>query len=122
MIEKTWTTKAGLPASVVMTRMGHRCGYVGVPDTHPLYGIAYSTSTPALHETQEFELAPEDVFEVHGGLTYSNDGTHVPLESGPWYFGYDCDHFGDENLSLEFCIEQCESLAKQLAEYNYAVS
>ena len=116
--EKEWTTEAGLKAQVCATPMGHRCGYVGVPEGHPLYGKHY-----------------DDVdVDVHGGLTFSND------EDGLWLFGYDCAHFDDAKdpelmsdeykkvfrdfprfiegtiRTLEFCVAECESLAKQLEE------
>ena len=115
--EKEWITKAGLKASVIATPMGHRCGYVGVPTEHPLYGKHYD--------------APE--VEVHGGLTYAAG------EDGLWWFGYDCAHWADAKdpelmsdeykkvfirwpdmrgtiRTLDFCVAECESLAKQLME------
>lgn len=126
-LEKTWMTEAGLTAAVVVQDHGSRCGYVGVPKGHAASGKSYN------------EL---DV-DVHGGLTYSDVNTEYPAPSdGLWWFGYDCAHFGDASdpalmtpkykelhdkklftyaldaysvvRSLEFCVEQCESLAKQL--------
>jgi len=38
-VEKQWTTIAGLNAIVIMTNMGHRCGYVGVNKEGKLYGV-----------------------------------------------------------------------------------
>ena len=66
------------------------------------------------------------LLDVHGGLTFSGpsgDGesdypvaTSVPV----WWFGYDCAHYKDRpeigGQSLEYCINQCESLAAQLKE------
>ena len=114
-IEKQWTTAAGYVAEVWATPMGHRCGYVTVPDDHPCAGKDYN------------ELA----VEVHGGLTYGNGAQ----------FGFDCAHWDDvkdpELMSeeyrkiyanwprlgetgtvktLEFCVAECESLAAQLKE------
>ena len=115
--EKEWTTRAGLKAVVIAHDMGHRCGYVGVPEGHPMYGKHY-----------------DDVdVDVHGGLTYSE------LDYGLWLFGYDCAHWDDAKdpelmsaeykkvfmnwmegrgtiRTLEFCVAECESLAKQLEE------
>lgn len=34
-VEKQWITKSGLDAVIVMTSMGHRCGYVGVTKEMP---------------------------------------------------------------------------------------
>jgi hypothetical protein len=117
-IEKEWMTEAGYKAKVIAHPMGHRCGYVTVPETHPHWGKGY-----------------DDVrADVHGGLTYSDKGT----------FGFDCAHLEDirdESImsdeyravftsdlldritwegatlkTLEFCVAECESLAKQLKE------
>lgn len=113
MIEKDWITKSGLRA-VVMThdRMGHRCGYVGIAKDSPLAGKNYDNV---------------DV-DVHGGLTFGKANPKYPVESDLFWFGYDCAHAGDlvpglgysdsedEERTLEYCIDECESLAKQLME------
>lgn len=122
-IEKNWITEAGLRAVVIATDMGHRCGYVAVPVGHKLYGVDYD----------------ETDVDVHGGLTYAGGDGKYPVEANDlWWFGYDCAHLGDardpdlmspkykvlsvlsmrfENdvvRSRDFCIGECESLAKQL--------
>ena len=64
--------------------MGWRCGYVGVPEGHPLYGKKYE------------EI--ENDFEMNGGLTYSNYNESYDKEAGVtkyWYIGFDCAHSGD---------------------------
>lgn len=152
-IEKDWTTQAGLRAVVIMTDMGHRCGYVGLPKEHPLCGVSYSETSTHLRLNRERSTekmssiqilcasgkdldtlnSPEYVFEVHGGLTYSGSGKGTyPVESNLWWFGYDCGHAGDApapgsrmaefrfgmdevHRTLEYCIDECESLALQLA-------
>lgn len=114
-VEADWTTSAGLRAVVIMTNMGHRCGYVGVTSAHPLHGVAYNEKSRALtmnmgrstekmspiqvlcaagREPDELNT-PEYVFEVHGGLTYSGGKGKYPIESDLWWFGYDCGHSGD---------------------------
>lgn len=126
VVEKDWTTEAGLRAVVVIHPAGHRCGYVGLPVGHT-------------HHSKGYDDVPAD---VHGGLTYagSEDDYPVPAD-GLWWLGYDCAHLGDERdpelmqgeykelhermfrgstdgtvRSLEYCVSECESLAKQLAE------
>jgi hypothetical protein len=126
-IEKDWTTKAGLRAVVAIHPMGHRCGYVAVPPEHKLHGEDYDNVE----------------VDVHGGLTYSgSDRSEYPVAAaGMFWFGYDCAHLGDARdpdlmddehrkyanilslrlgddviRSLDFCIDECESLAKQLVE------
>lgn len=151
-IEKDWITDAGLRAVVIMSDLGHRCGYVGVPQNNPLYGIKYNERTQVLtmdmnRSTEKMspiqvllatvksldELrSPEYVFEVHGGLTYSGGSGKYPVESDDWWFGYDCGHASDApapgarmsmfsfndgvHRTLDYCIDECESLAKQIVD------
>lgn len=116
---------AGLRCVVIMTSMGHRCGYVGVPQGHPLYGKSYSTTVGKFTDiknksvekmspfnvlTMAFEELNEDspvridcYFDVHGGITYADGGagSKYPVESDLWWFGYDCAHYGDgKDLSV----------------------
>lgn len=56
--------------------MGFLCGYAGVPQSHPLYGLDYDD--PLL----------EDVY-AHGGLTFSGE------DDGLWWYGFDCGHAWD---------------------------
>jgi hypothetical protein len=114
IVEKDWITQAGLRAVVVLIDAGSpfswRCGYVGVPKTHPWFGKDYEDEGPIN-------------CNVHRGLTYADNTLCVQLyDTDLWWFGYDCAHSGDglfsdgDRKTLKFCIEQCESLAKQLAQ------
>jgi hypothetical protein len=128
-IEADWVTGAGYRAVVVIHPAGHRCGYVAVPEGHKCHGKDY-----------------DDVrADVHGGLTYAGGNGEYPVEaSGLWWLGYDCAHLGDARDSelmqgeykevydkglfremhfegdtvktMEYCVNECESLAKQLSE------
>jgi len=161
-IERDRTTAAGLRAVVLMTSMGFRCGYVGVPAGHFLHGHSYSAPHPLLADLPDDEpvgkrgvialmaaafdqsrtATPEIYFNVHGGITYSNGKPDYPANSdGLWWFGYDCGHAGDcaspeyfvqererwpnspifweptpgdVHRSLEYCVDECESLASQI--------
>lgn len=102
-IKGLWTTEPdrvtfeahGLP--VILRRHeshGHWCGYVGVPEGHPCYGIESEYSDPIPHD-------------VHGGCTYSrkcdeNPETgvcHLKKAGEPerWWLGFDFNHLGDES-------------------------
>lgn len=61
--------------------LGHLCGYVGVPPSHPFHGKRYN----------------EVPVEVHGGLTYAEkSGRSFCCEKGDaWWLGFDCAHLGD---------------------------
>lgn len=141
-IEKDWTTEAGFRAVVIMVRDSHRCGYVGVPASHPLFGADYSQPHPALTPPAESEpigkrsmiavfcaagdgnrlSAPDLAFDVHGSVTYSGKSERYPVPSDLWWFGFDCAHSGDCSQggsdgvlrSLDYCISECESLASQI--------
>lgn len=88
--------------------------------------------------------SPEIVFNVHGSLTYSGGSPDYPASSdGLWWFGYDCGHYGDAKSpehcaerrerypndpmlwdsehdgvyrDLDYCVRECESLARQIKE------
>jgi hypothetical protein len=70
--------ESGLKCRIVRVKWsGHLCGYVGVPEGHPLF-------------QREYNNCPSDI-EVHGGLTFSD---HFK-DDDRWYFGFDCAHLGD---------------------------
>lgn len=87
------------------------------------------------------KTSPEIAYDVHGSLTYAGKLDFPEIDPSLWYFGYDCAHCDDgvspqyvewakENLpenirdfettegfkDLDFCIAQCESLAKQIVD------
>lgn len=76
----------GLTCAVLRhPRLGHLCGYVGVPKGHPAYGLQHSYM--------------EENFCVHGGITFTNNFRkmdEIPgLDPKLWYFGFDAAHAGD---------------------------
>lgn len=81
-------------------RLGHWCGYVGVPREHPAYGKGY-----------------DDVnVDFHGGLTYSRACSgqicHVPAPGMPddvWWLGGDFAHLFDLSPGLRAMLRQCEA-------------
>jgi len=162
-VEKHWQA-FNCECVVIMTEMGHRCGYVGIRENHPLYGVNYHEHSDFLEQWSEQlrkeeigkrgilpvvcwdgeTISPEAWFHVHGSITYcgGNDGYPIELPN-VWWYGYDCGHcddapsipdisnpqvraieqrflddFGWRRVvrTLEYCIEECENLAKQLNE------
>lgn len=118
------------------------CGYVELPENHPLYGIEYSDPVPpsCQHAAEEIMQGPAgkrgaisifcmagrgpmagDLFDVHGSITFSGAREH-----GGFWYGFDCGHSGDYTPALEFTFDdgeyrtleytkaECASLAKQL--------
>jgi hypothetical protein len=116
-----YTTDEGFDAAIVrVSHSGALCGYVGVSDSHPLYGKDYghevkpteeqmsrkvdidnvsviSLFCAALSESDPANGARLDILiDVHGGMTYADKG-RANLGENPkrWYFGFDCAHSGD---------------------------
>jgi hypothetical protein len=136
--KKQWVDAAtGLDCLIVRNaHLGNWCGYVGVPQNHPLFGKDYGAV---------------DV-DVHGGLTFSEkcepdprgEGygichTPEPGRSEVYWFGFDCGHAFDlapameayykkhyiSSLTLDessvyrdmtYVEEECTRLARQLAQ------
>jgi hypothetical protein len=108
----------GLGCAIVRNdHFGHLCGYVRVPEDHPLHGIDAGAPVPDafLHDMQGVmhqpigkrgifdvffaAVKPDDerhpvglLFDVHGSVTFS--GEHRDLSAG-WWYGFDCGHAGD---------------------------
>lgn len=154
IVNKDWTTEAGLRAVVIeitqplmFGQSTWHCGYVAVEEGSPLFGKDYQDRMPQLKKLFE-ELkqkeSEESIFEsygaidllcmafddeedpqlgyclqVHGGVTYAITSNEYPVavEKELHWIGYDCNHFDDIQLvqNLNFNIQQCESLAKQIA-------
>jgi len=106
--------------------MGHRCGYVGLPEGHSLYGKDYRDACLPKKDVEDQPIgkrgiipllcskfsqdliSPDVYFDVHGSLTYSGGGkdSKYPVESDLWWLGFDCCHSGDgqdEQLILSLC-------------------
>lgn len=84
--------KTGLPCLIVRNHGGAWCGYVGVSEGHPLYGIEYG-QCPLGDKCAEYkpdehswcDHRPESRFEIHGGLTFSDFcGEHTPSAWEQW--------------------------------------
>lgn len=68
------------PCVIIFQPMLHRCGYVGIPESHKLYGKNYTDIN----------------VECHGGLTYSKDYlVGYGRNTGMWWIGFDCAHYMD---------------------------
>lgn len=88
---------------------GNLCGYVGVPDEHPWFGVARDHLDPRPN--------------VHGGV-----GCAAPGAGCRWWIGFDCAHAGDvvpafggvqsgfkgwHYRDVAFVRAECEELARQ---------
>jgi len=100
-----WQDEAtGLPCLIVRNPSGALCGYVGVAEGHPCFGINYDDAKPVTPIDDD----ESDYIDVHGGLTFadfcadtgdeSKHVCHVPDPGEPkhvWWLGFDCAHSGD---------------------------
>jgi hypothetical protein len=88
---------------------GHWCGYVGVAEGHPAFGVPYGDAD----DLGEPNADGYRYLRVHGGLTFSDfcheeDGEqgvcHVPLPGQAervWWLGFDCCHSGDISPGMD---------------------
>lgn len=132
VIEKIFTYH-DLTCVVRFQNLGFRCGYVGIPKTHPLYGEDYSNYLNIKKEDikdreidgvfqlinacldEDDRITIDAYFRCHGGITYSGggDNSHYPMDNDLWWFGFDCGHVGDGkdyDKWLEFFPEEKERI------------
>lgn len=115
-IKKVWKTPQNHLACVTKKHNAeYLCGYVGVIFEAPLFGLPHQNYL-------------ERVIRVHGGLTYSSSESSrfasidkkemYPIKeiNTLWWFGFDCGHLYDSPSvqTLDYCINECNSLSKQL--------
>lgn len=73
-----WVDPAtNLDCLIVRNPGGAWCGYVGIAEGHPWFGIEYSGCTQSPCGQDWCEHSPESRVRVHGGLTFS-DFCHEP--------------------------------------------
>lgn len=134
-----WVDEAtDLDCLILRNRGGALCGYVGVPEGHPWFGVDYDSCRVKPETDEDFAYWPE----VHGGLTYADfchehagdDAIcHVPYDGRParlWWLGFDTAHSGDISPAydlkyggerygtykdVEYVKAECRSLARQAA-------
>jgi len=155
-IVKEWNTEAGPKAVILFAHGSHHCGYVSIPKDHPLFGKDYDYIIPMelsdiilkdqkIGKRGSIDLLSHDpentraefLFNVHGGITYSQGSKDYPVKSEEesWWYGYDCAHSGDETKGKfnykskgdvfrdeAYCVNECESLAKQIMEVSLTLS
>lgn len=95
----------GLPCLIVRIPNGTLCGYVGISEEHPWFGIEYDKSVNRDKNRQN--NTPEMLIVVHGDLNYSDfcqednkehGVCHQALPGQPdkiWWYGFDTSHTGD---------------------------
>lgn len=113
---------AGYACTIKRGGSGAWCGYVDVPQDHPLV-VASGASEENLIES---------TLDVHGGVTYSGSGEDVGNKPGMFRIGFDYGHAGDWSpdmprmegfdgfasayRTIEYASEETRRLAEQLAK------
>jgi hypothetical protein len=121
----------GMKIVCIFAKDSHRCGYVGIDKTHPLYGMDYCAEIPEsltekwgqVKEGEVGKRSPIDLlccaidhpsvgilFNVHGGITFSGGNGKYPIESDLHFFGFDCAHLGDKTKYSIACDDVERSL------------
>jgi len=108
----------GLKCAMRRGPLGSWCGYVGIPSSHPWFGLTYNATIKptkdmlgprdrqdygpidllcAAFSTKDIEkeMPISLAMRVHGGLTYSKDHEPFGEPDGLWWYGFDCAHAGD---------------------------
>jgi hypothetical protein len=105
-----WVDEAtGLPCLAVRNpQLGNWCGYCGIAEGHPYFGVPY-------------DQVPDSTLEVHGGITFSDfcaphdkeHGICHVVEPGEndhvFWFGFDCSHAFDRSPGLEAIVERIDA-------------
>jgi hypothetical protein len=115
-VRKVWRSH-GLRCKILMGPVGALNGYVAVRKNHPLFGKDYKWETCGHHGCHDHSIG--HYIDVHGGLTYAGGDKG----GKPWWFGFDTAHsdddprFGGWTKDMSYVKGECESLAKQLANW-----
>lgn len=126
MTEKIWEKepneidfvddKTGYACAMRRNGGGAWCGYIGLPESHPLHGKKYNDDVFVSDGLLEREIDIDEIgvmnifcaagksddggislcllIRCHGGLTYSGKAWWDE-ESPLWWLGFDCSHSGD---------------------------
>lgn len=90
--------------------IGHLCGYVGLPESHPWFGVGYNQCFLGCKSEdctwEKHHPSPEKMINVHGGLTFSQMGEGKYPEGYRW-FGFDCAH----------CYDYCPGMDELLTRF-----
>lgn len=105
--------KTGLDCLIKKNSMGALCGYVGVPQSHPLFGKRYDAADLSVHGGVNFADACEPDADEERGLCHTAQDAANEIV---WWFGFDCAHSRD--LKPAFTLHLPPHLADMLTMWN----
>ena len=104
----------GLPFYMQRNYSKAWCGYVGVPEHHPHFGLNYSAEVEVLNwesiklggqspislfiaasRESENNISLDVLYDAPGGLTWAANRKPSFRPDGYWWFGFDCQHYND---------------------------
>ncbi len=102
----------GFPCVIHRNTMGSLCGYVGLSRGHRYWKVDYRQI--------------EDSIDVHGGLTFSDEGQiYDELPEGKyddtWWFGFDCAHYSDIMPEHDDPESELQKLIRSRAETDFMI-
>ena len=145
LLEKVWKYNKYICAILALDS-GHRCGYVGVNKDSKLFGIDCIKDIKDKFKIDKKEVSLDLLINVHGGITYTEMNRNffpIYTEEETWFFGFDCAHLGDAQdpklidtfrkqyyknnsifqdypedkiRTLDYCIDECNFMAKQFEQ------
>lgn len=120
--------QSGYPCAAQRNHSGSWCGYVFIPDGHPI-------DTPRQQPVFDDDIgAPADLtmgdpvwLDCHGGVTWHRHMDIPEAGLSGTAVGFDCSHSGDRSptekwaggtyCDLRYVINETTSLAEQISEY-----
>lgn len=139
IVEKKWEYE-GFQCVVKMQEIGHRCGYVGIPKGHELYCADYDEIDIGCHgglTYADFTLLDDNSNDIwwigfdcaHWGDLRDYESAKKLYKDNEKVYEMICrseeidsktnySSFG-EIRTLEYCVEQCESIVNQIINKDY---
>ena len=119
-IIKEWNTSSGHLALAICYRTGgHINGYIGVPESSPLYGVDVNGLLGVEIPNKKFlneigakyydKIDKLQHLDVHGGVTYSDYGKNGFTKEGFYFIGFDTNHSSDlqsKDTALKYFTEK----------------
>ena len=118
------------------------CGYVGIPPTHPHFGMNYSNTVKYTRwrelpiggkspislflgsiEKEDDQVSLDILYDCPGGISWANDHAAGERPDGYWYFGFDCNHYNDYSpkRAMEELVEPWDFGDRHYRNIAYAI-
>lgn len=123
----------GYNCYIVNSSGGWRNGYVEIPKDSLFFGKNYTDKLPISKSVLDNEpvgkrnpisifcyngedITMDILFNVHGGITFADDGLGCVDKKDAWFIGFDCNHLGDAK-DVSIMDEQGEKFHKEFGNF-----